>query len=70
MLQTHEKAKWSVPAVIRILSDEVYVGTLIQGKESTPNYKIKVREKKPREEWIRVEALNILYSSCVIRPFL
>ena len=58
MLQTHEKAKWSVPAVIRILSDEVYVGTLIQGKESTPNYKIKMREKKPREEWIRVEGTH------------
>ena len=58
MLQTHEKAKWSVPAVIRILSDEVYVGTLVQGKESTPNYKIKVRERKPREEWIRVEGTH------------
>lgn len=58
MLQTHDKAKWSVPAVMRILSNEVYVGTLVQGKESTPNYKIKQREKKPREEWVRVEGTH------------
>ena len=42
-------------AVMRVLTNEIYVGTLIQGKESTPNYKVKVREKKPREEWIRIE---------------
>ena len=34
-------------AVMRVLTNEIYVGTLIQGKESTPNYKVKVREKKP-----------------------
>lgn len=53
--QTHSKAKWTAMAVMRVLTNEIYVGTLIQGKESTPNYKVKVREKKPREEWIRVE---------------
>lgn len=55
MFQTHSKAKWSAMAVMRILKNETYVGTLIQGKESTPNYKIKVRQKKPQKEWIRVE---------------
>lgn len=55
VFQTHSKAKWTAMAVMRILTNEIYVGTLIQGKESTPNYKVKVREKKPREEWIRVE---------------
>ena len=55
MFQTHSMAKWTAIAVMRILTNEIYVGTLIQGKESTPNYKVKVREKKPQEEWIRVE---------------
>ena len=55
VFQTHSKAKWTAVAVMRVLTNEIYVGTLIQGKESTPNYKVKVREKKPREEWIRVE---------------
>jgi len=55
MFQTHSKAKWSAMAVMRILTNEIYTGILVQGKESTPNYKVKVRQKKPQEEWIRVE---------------
>lgn len=55
VFQTHSKAKWTAMAVMRVLTNEIYVGTLIQGKESTPNYKVKVREKRPREEWIRIE---------------
>lgn len=55
VFQTHSKAKWTAMAVMRVLTNEIYVGTLIQGKESTPNYKVRVREKKPKEEWIRVE---------------
>ena len=55
VFQTHSKAKWTAMAVMRVLTNEIYVGTLIQGKESTPNYKVKVREKRPREDWIRIE---------------
>ncbi len=33
--QTHSKAKWTAMAVMRVLTNEIYVGTLIQGKEST-----------------------------------
>lgn len=55
VFQTHSRAKWTAGAVLRVLTNEVYMGTLIQGKESTPNYKVRVREKKPKEEWIRVE---------------
>lgn len=55
VFQTHSRAKWTAVAVLRVLTNEVYMGTLIQGKESTPNYKVRVREKKPKEEWIRVE---------------
>ena len=55
VFQTHSKAKWSAMAVMRILTNEIYTGTLIQGKESSPNYKVKVRQKKPKEEWNRVE---------------
>lgn len=55
VFQTHSRAKWTAVAVLRVLTNEVYMGTLIQGKESTTNYKVRVREKKPKEEWIRVE---------------
>ncbi len=58
VFQTHSKAKWTAMAVLRILTNEVYVGTLIQGRESTPNYKVKIRQKKPQAEWTRVENVH------------
>ena len=49
-----EDCKWSATTIIRSLQDETYVGTLIQGKQGTPHYKIKQMEQRPRSEWIRV----------------
>ena len=48
-------AKWSATTVIRILNDETYTGTLIQGKIGTPNYKLKELVQKPESEWHRTE---------------
>jgi len=48
-------AKWSPVSVRRILSDEIYTGVLIQGKITTPNYKIKRRIIRDKSEWTRVE---------------
>ena len=53
--KTHEQAEWSSMSVRRILENEVYVGTLVQGRHSTPNHKIKKIVDKPREEWVRIE---------------
>lgn len=55
VFQKYSKAKWTAMAILRILKNEVYIGNLVQGKASTPNYKVKVRELKPESEWIRVE---------------
>lgn len=55
VFQIYSKAKWTAIAVSRILSNEVYTGTLVQGKESTPSHKVKVRIKKQQKQWIRVE---------------
>ncbi len=49
------KAKWSPVAVKRILTNEVYIGHLIQGKKEKVNYKVKRLVEKPEKEWIRVE---------------
>jgi DNA invertase Pin-like site-specific DNA recombinase len=49
--QTKTRALWSAVAVSRILRNPVYIGTLIQGKETTPSYKVKRRIKKPEDEW-------------------
>ena len=47
--------KWSAVTVIRILQDEIYTGTLAQGRQGTYNHKIKNVIQKPAEEWVRVE---------------
>lgn len=39
--QTSSRSKWSPKAVIRILTNELYTGVLIQGRRTTPNYKVK-----------------------------
>jgi DNA invertase Pin-like site-specific DNA recombinase len=48
-----EGAKWSATQIIRILTDETYTGTLVQGKQATPNYKLKELLTKPESEWQR-----------------
>jgi len=49
------KAKWTAVAIYRILKNPVYTGTLVQGKRSTPNYKIKRQVEVPKERWITIE---------------
>ncbi len=49
------QAKWSAVAVERILKNEIYTGTMVQGKEKTLNYKIKKRIQVAKEDWVRVE---------------
>lgn len=51
----HPDVKWSAVTVIRILRDETYTGTLIQGRETTHNYKLKNLVKKPPEDWAQTE---------------
>ena len=53
--QVNSKAKWTAVAIGRILKNPIYAGHLVQGKESTPNYKIKQRFMKPEDKWVRVE---------------
>lgn len=48
------RAKWSSVAIKRILVNECYLGTLIQGKEEKVSYKVNKCVKKPQEEWVRV----------------
>lgn len=56
--KTSLTAKWSPVAVKRILTNEVYTGVLIQGKEGKVNYKINKLVAKPKEEWDRVEGTH------------
>ena len=53
--QVNTRARWTAVAVGRILRNELYIGTMVQGKRTTPNHKVKKTLLKPREEWARVE---------------
>ena len=53
--RSNEQAQWSPMLVKRILSNEIYIGTLIQHKSGTPNHKIKKRVEYDRDEWIVIE---------------
>lgn len=55
---TGVKAKWSAVAVKRILTNENYIGTLVQGKEEKVSYKLKKSVRKPEEEWIKVQGAH------------
>jgi DNA invertase Pin-like site-specific DNA recombinase len=50
-----EGSKWSAKTVIRILQDETYVGTLLQDRQGTFNYKLKDVIQKPKTDWKRTE---------------
>ena len=49
------KSQWTHMHVLRILGNPVYVGTLVQGKETTPNYKVKKKVKRDQSKWSQVE---------------
>ena len=51
----HVRAAWSSVAVKRILTNEIYIGTMVQGKSEKINYKLTECRKKPKSEWVRVE---------------
>ncbi|MCD7860100.1 MAG: recombinase family protein [Firmicutes bacterium] len=46
---------WPDSSVRRILKNEMYIGNMVQGKNTTVSYKIKKCRAIPRENWIVVE---------------
>ena len=53
--RTGERAQWSAVTVRRILENECYIGNLVQGRQTTPNHKVKKPIVKPEAEWVRIE---------------
>lgn len=50
--------KWAVVSINRILTNEIYTGTMVQGLNSKINYKIKQSRPVPKEDWIRVSGTH------------
>lgn len=53
--RTGGRAQWSAVTVRRILENECYIGNLVQGRQTTPNHKVKKPVVKPEAEWVRIE---------------
>ena len=49
---------WCAKMVLRILQNPVYIGTLAQGRVTTPSYKVKRLVNKPKEDWAVVEGCH------------
>jgi len=46
--------KWTHITVTSILKNIIYTGTLVQGKTTTPNHKVKKRITKSGDEWVTI----------------
>ena len=52
--KSNAKGLWTQSTVARILANEVYTGTLVQGKSHNISYKNKKRKKVEQADWIRI----------------
>lgn len=50
----NSKGLWTQSTVAAILRNEMYTGTLVQGKSHHISYKNKKRKKVEREDWVRI----------------
>ena len=55
VFKTSDTAKWEYNTVKRILTNDCYIGVLIQGKRGTPNYKDRRTKSKDESEWVKIE---------------
>jgi len=49
------RSGWGSTTIKRILTNEVYLGHMVQGKTEKVNYKVKKHTAKPEGEWVKVE---------------
>ena len=56
--RSYKDAKWCATSVLRILKNELYVGTMVQGKTRKINYKVKACMDARPEDWVKVEGTH------------
>lgn len=65
-IRTKRNCAWSQNAVCRILTNEIYVGKIINGKEEVEDFLSGRRVEKQEEDWIVVENPSL----CIVDPAL
>ncbi len=48
-------ALWRYSAISNMLTNEIYIGHMVQGKYGSVSYKTKENKPRPKEQWYRVE---------------
>ena len=46
---------WKYPAIAHMLTNELYIGNMVQGRYGSVSYKSRQNRPRPRAQWIRVE---------------
>ncbi len=46
---------WKYFAISHMLTNEIYIGNMVQGKYGSISYKTKINKPRPKEDWYRVE---------------
>ena len=49
---------WKYFAISNMLTNEIYIGNMVQGKYGSVSYKTKQNKPRPKEEWIRTEGTH------------
>ena len=52
------KCRWHAKQIIRILTDEVYIGSMVQGRDYKVSYKVNKTIRRPKEEWVVVPGMH------------
>ncbi len=52
------KTKWHTSTINKILRNEIYVGSMVQGRQYTPSHRSQKREPIPKEDWIVVPNMH------------
>ena len=50
--------QWKYPTIAGILTNEVYIGNLVQGRYGSVSYKTRQIRPRPKENWIRAEGTH------------
>ena len=56
--KTKNSTMWRYPAISSMLSNEMYIGNMIQGRSGSISYKTKEVKPRPRSEWYVVEGTH------------
>lgn len=56
--KTKNSTLWKYFAIADMLTNEIYIGNMVQGKYGSVSYKTKQNKPRPKEDWYRVEGTH------------